>query len=300
MKKFSIIMLAAGAVLLLVGFAWSGFSFTKIGHDISHISKVGLTDKHAAFAAADIQNVRFTLDNEKVRFVGDAHTTDITVAYYQTKYTSFSVKDDNGTLTILRRDTGHTAGLCMWRCLTSAKTIVITLPAAQAYAYNVTTSNTALEFAGPMTANTLRAAADNGGLELTDVIVHGKLELHSSNAKTSLMNVQATSIVSSADNGGADFTRVKADSITATASNAQIMLDRLQASTIHLTSDNGGVSGTILGNAKDYSINAHADNGSLVINNVRYDSTYVSEGQRKTLTVRSSNATTKLNFVPKL
>jgi hypothetical protein len=296
MKKNSIRILIAGIALLLVAFAWSGFSFKNIGDDFLNIHKVRHTDRTASFVAGDIKNVSIDLSNVKVHVIASAHATKTSVAYYETKYETFTVKNDGGTL-IIRHTEKNGNIFCIWRCVYSPEAVTVTLPAASVYGYDIKTDNTSVDFDGALTANMLHAVSDNGNLKLNNVTVQGALNLRSSNAHTTLNNVQAQSIASETDNGGTTLNHVATDSIKATASNAHIDLNHLAAANINLDSSNGGVSGTIAGKSTDYSINATTSNGSLEIDGKKYESVYISTtGRAKSLTAHSSNASISLTF----
>lgn len=322
MKKASRITLIAGMAIALIGFAWSGFSWSSVQNDVRQIGRQGYTEKHKTFDARNIERIKVNIDNVKVvvKLQPSRASTDVTVDYFESDTDSFTLAAADNTLSLTRAQKQHETFMCFFRCASTPAAITVYVPRASVFAYDLQADNAPVHFENTDTiqATTVHVGAsnsrvqlqrltargdvtinnDNGSIRLRDISSSGRLRLGSSNASNMLSNVRATSITSTTDNGSATLDSIETGELTVSASNASINLDRIAATRSNFTSDNGSVQGSMLGAKDDYSIKMSSDNGSIEVNGARYDGSYFAgtDNAPKSLAVQSSNASIRMTF----
>jgi DUF4097 and DUF4098 domain-containing protein YvlB len=323
MKKVTRIALAAGLTLSVIGFAWSGFSWRNIEHDIQNISRRDYTDKKATFAAGTVNRIKANVDNVKIviKQQPDHANKQVSVTYFESDRDKFAAKNVDGTITISRtQDPGETV-FCMFRCAGSQdRPLVVYVPADSVLDYDLSADNAPVHFenSGKLQAKTVRIIAsnssvrlqdiaasgtidirnDNGSIEMQNVKTPAKLILSSSNAINTLTDVEAQAINSTTDNGSASLDTVTTTDLKVSTSNAAITLRRVAAIRTTLTSDNGSVEGSLLGAKNDYDIRVENANGSVELDGVRHEWSYTSGDKTaaKSLSVQASNAMVDITF----
>jgi len=321
MKKPSRIAVIVGLLLILAGFAWSGFSGQRIIDDVHAISSKDFTTKTADFDSAPIQNIKTNLDNLRVVVDTNTATNKVTVDYFETEEDKLAVTNTNGTLQISRSIEKGADYLCFFRCISAPHKITIHVPADSSYAYDVTanngpvafeptdalltksirieSSNSSVQLQNVVSSSTIDLRNNNGSIKLRDTKAGSRLTLESSNARTDLNRVEAPIIKANADNGSMALEYVTSKDLTATASNALITLTNLATEHATITNDNGSIAGTAVGTKDDYDTRITNDNGSIQIDGDWYSNSYFSDGSNrsKSLTIRGSNASVKVNFI---
>jgi len=323
MKKVSRFAIAIGAVLILIGLVWSGFSWHRISGDIQHIGQKDYTAQQATFDSASIRNIKVNISDVGVTIKPQTGSGQVRVDYFKTKENLFKVTGSDGTVSVSRSDSSPIDQqlFCFFRCLSSPSAITIYVPADSSYGYDLTADNAPVVFNAGSKLHTKSVrivssdsrvalqnltidgtadlSSDNGSIWLQDIMASDKLSLRSSDASTVLTRVQAPDITSKTDNGSTRLDHVTATDLTANTSDASILLIRLTASHVTLTSDNGGISGSIIGSKDDFDSRISSDNGSIHIDGVATGSAYFSgKGKHpKSLTARASDASVNIQFV---
>jgi hypothetical protein len=320
MKKVSRIAIAIGAVLVLIGFVWSGFSPRHIWNDVDMIGQKHYTPLHASFDAAPVQSIDTDLGNIQIRVAADAGSAHVTVDYFKTQTEQFKVTDTGGAVSVTRAGSEPSQFMCLFRCIGTPHTITIHVPAASAYAYRLTADNASVNFTNSATlqAQSIRVESSNSTVQVANIAAHGAvtlrssngnirlrglttdgiLTLDSSNGTNQLTNVTAPAIHATALNGGDTLAAVTTKNLNVRASNATVSLSQLHADHTTITSDNGGVKGSLAGPKDNYSIKVQSSNGSIHLNGASYDGSYFSgnDSAPKSLSVSASNGGVDLTF----
>jgi DUF4097 and DUF4098 domain-containing protein YvlB len=321
MKKVSRIAIAAGFLLVLIAFVWSGFSWHNIATDFQNINRKNFTNRQATFDSSSVQNIDVNMSNVDAIIETRTNSNHVTVDYSESKAEKYTVSDSDGTISVVSQNIVG-SNFCLFECISSPTAVTIYVPANSTYAYDLTASNAAVHFDNTSrlhtqavhisasnsnvtiqdiaASDTMSVTNNNGSIWLRDVTTSGKLSLGSSNANNTLLDVRAPNITSGSANGSTTLNSVATTSLTANSSNANITLDHLSANQISLTSNNGGISGTIVGSKADFNSEITSDNGSLKINNAKYNDVYFSTDNgpsAKSLTARASNSAIDIQFV---
>lgn len=162
------------------------------------------------------------------------------------------------------------------------------------------------DFVGDLTVRTSNAAINASGLTR----LHHS-EFITNNAKVTLGNIHCASMFVKTSNGRIDLTRLSGQSLNAETSNGrvttfscafpeQLTLEtrngiiearNLIGDNILMKSSNGAISGSIIGDMRDYAIDSHTSNGSNNLPNYSYPN------QSKHLMAKTSNGLINVTFV---
>lgn len=142
-------------------------------------------------------------------------------------------------------------------------------------------------------ASALALSTSNGSISLKQLTLSGDLTVKTSNGKVDLDGVQAVRADVRTSNGEIELENLRVQTVTAQTSNGSIELENVGAAQqIELTTSIGDITGTVLGQMRDFSIQTHWDGFSAC------SLPQSMPGGEKTLTVRSDMGKIDLSFIP--
>ena len=187
--------------------------------------------------------------------------------------------------------------------------IEITLPKTMLAQLTVSTSNSRIAVSDITFAQPLRLSTSNAYIKLDDVNCAQKITCATSNSRIALDDVNAHSARLTTSNGRVtlsdlyireDLEAVNSNGsvtvkdstvegrVSLSSSNGKIELEGVSAPDYTLKTSNGAVSGTLKGDAAEYTVSSSTSNGSNLLGN--------RAGGDKRLNVRTSNAPITLKF----
>lgn len=171
--------------------------------------------------------------------------------------------------------------------------ILLELPRNFAGELFVKTSNAAVRAYGLAQLGVGSFTSQNGKLTLENIACQ-KLSARTGNSGIVLTNVRGT--LGSAVTSNARITAIGcafSEECTFTTNNAALRLEDMVCPHLSLKTSNGAITGTLVGDLRDYAIRSHTSNAS---NNLPPE--FVFPEQTRWLNVKTSNARIDLQFIP--
>ncbi|MDO5601317.1 MAG: DUF1700 domain-containing protein [Oscillospiraceae bacterium] len=171
--------------------------------------------------------------------------------------------------------------------------IVVELPHDFAGELFIKTSNAAVRAEGLSKLAEGSFTSQNGKVLLENITCR-KLFARSGNAGIVLTNVTGDTVSAVTSNARITATACSiGQSCSLTTSNAALRLEDISCPCLSLKTSNAAVTGTVVGDVRDYAIRSHTSNAS---NNLPPE--FVFPEQTRSLTVKTSNARINLQFIP--
>lgn len=201
-----------------------------------------------------------------------------------------SFREENGVF-IFR----HTMQLSLfhWRALFSGpRKIVMDIPASFAGSLSVTTCNARLNACGLEHLTTAQFTTSNGHLKLKNIICDS-LNAATSNGAVGLQCLRGNTCTVETSNG-----RITAEdcgfptALKLYTGNGSIRIHNARSDNLEFATNNAAVSGTIIGDMREYAVRSHTSNASNTL-----PPELVYPEQTKSLNVSTSNAKIDVHFI---
>ena len=295
-----------GFLIFFAGFAALGFRYEELTFSKDVIEKTEtFTDEYDA--------LRFETDNLWVDIVySETEETRLVWGEIKGEERVFSYADGNLTLKSAYSGWNGAARLFKWGFWfsvlpSSLDRCTLYLPAGYAGDLTCKVENGRLG-AKDMQFEKLTFSTHNGWISLENVTAeeinadshNGKIDvischvdvLHATthNGAVTIEMGEMREITAVSSNGAVMLEACRADIIQAKTTNGEVVVERVLAEELSLKTTNGTVSGTILGSAKEFNIDAQTKNGRCNLSN-KFD---VPDGKK--LYVRTTNGAINLHF----
>ena len=270
--------LAVGLIFLLVGGGVGWFGFHELGEDWTKLADVGECVVRTEEIDVSSGAVRLQVDNLRVKVVPTVEQT-VSLVYTENVELPLEYGNENGTVTLKSGIWGRNFWehhKQVWKRGILYSTVISAQNAATLYLPNL--------YEGDLfvSVNNGYLSLDGGGEQ--DVrweMPMGSVNLSTDNGMISVKGLTAASIMADSDNGYITFDHVNADQIDVSTNNGGIRLknsqgkivkgktqngmiscERLTSEDISLQVSNGSISGSIVGEYRQYSVETKVQNGS--------------------------------------
>ncbi len=270
--------LAVGLIFLLVGGGVGWFGFHELGEDWTKLADVGECVVRTEEIDVSSGAVRLQVDNLRVKVVPTVEQT-VSLVYTENVELPLEYGNENGTVTLKSGIWGRDFWehhKQVWKRGILYSTVISAQNAATLYLPNL--------YEGDLfvSVNNGYLSLDGGGEQ--DVrweMPMGSVNLSTDNGMISVKGLTAASIMADSDNGYITFDHVNADQIDVSTNNGGIRLknsqgkivkgktqngmiscERLTSEDISLQVSNGSISGSIVGEYRQYSVETKVQNGS--------------------------------------
>lgn len=299
----ALISLIGGAVLIFSALLIARFDFSVFSTSGKSITKTysKAGDGIGPSIEIDDSNTQIILKKSADR--------DIHITYMEDKNSHYVITDDNGICFKKKRERFWMFNF--WNF--NFQKLVIEIPEKHSASLTIKTSNAAIEVsninADYSTFNTSNSRIDigyfncsngfiadtsNGSINISNSVAKGNVSLKTSNSSVDTNNLKADNLTVDSSNGRLTLiSNVIAKGIEAETSNSQINIrDNQFGDFFNCKTSNGGISGTLLGSIKDYSIISRTSNGrNSLPENLELGS--------KRINFKTSNSNIDVDFIDK-
>lgn len=306
LKKLTIVGLVClfiGLVLLIVGFAITGFDITKISTESKYQMKNFVSTNDVKEIIVEERNLLFEIrksTDDKVHFT-----------YYENDKEFYDIKQsDDGILSIIKKDTRIWYDFIFNINFQTNKPIIY-IPDDFSGDLSVEDSNSSIDISD-ITAGNISLTTSNAKIIANDIVTSGKFEASSSNGTIVISKIKAEGdFICNTTSGKIDLKEIEADNFDLKTSNAIVILNAIVSQNdivietsnaqvrfedidfgnrFRCRSSNGSIKGEIKGKLADYTIRSRTSNGN---NNLPENSS----GGAKTIDIETSNNSIEVNFI---
>lgn len=200
----------------------------------------------------------------------------ISFHWTENKYNQYEVSGENGILSLVHRKPG---GLERLFNVSRREKVVVCVPVDFAGRILLETSNASIKVDDVHLSGSLELFTSNGGIKLDETgaqtitaktsnstirleeVKADRMQLETSNSKLSLERVEAENVAAHTKNGKLELDHVKAHTLVGVTCNASVEADYVDAQELDLRTSNGSISGELMGDAAEYSVESGTSNG---------------------------------------
>ena len=273
MKKINFLLIVLGFALIF--FAYQFFAGSSF-------------EKKLYTSTQAVSNLEIIDRNTPVTITAVDANQPLTITYYENKANTYTLEKVDNQLTVTKQKPKYWWFHFSWVHFNKNTEIIAQVPTNQLQSLNVQTSNGPIAVDGlELTDATFKSS--NGKIMLQDLKASQTISSQTSNGKLTLRNIQADKIESHTSNGKIELADLAFSTGTFETSNGKVAFDKLDATdSLNLKSSNGKITGSLVGNQKDFKIKAKTSNGK---NNL-----VDSMNGEKELNIRTSNGTIDVQF----
>lgn len=277
----AILLIIAGLIVFLCGFANVGFDITKLDTNGEPIEKKYTASNGNLNINTELKNIKVILEPSR--------DSDIHVTYYENNTTYYDIYENNNELYIKKIDKPYN--------MVRIFSFEITNLSCKIYIPN--------GYDGEIFINTT-----NDKVEINNIDIDGDINLKTTNDKIVLYNIKGNTIDLKTTNGKIELNKVEGNMIKLNTTNNKIILDNVKGDTVKLQTTNGeielnkvdvdselsclttndSITGTVIGNIDDFSITSKTTNDK---NNLPAKST----SGDKYLSAITTNDKIKIDFI---
>ena len=291
MKKSStIILLVAGITIILGIFLVVMSVFLIRGNYVKTDSPGNYEEKTAEFKVDSVKAITVDTSNRRIEVV---ESTDdlIHITYYENEYETFNIENSqSGSLTVIMKVTRDWFSWYDFSFDFTDTATIIAIPDSFSGEINLETSNGSISVSKMKLMDKLQVDTSNGAVDMEEVTAQ-EVDVTSSNGAITLSEVTTAELKVKTSNGRITVSDTTVDGETyLKTSNASIEVEEIVLNgDSEFDSSNGRISGSILGDDDDFSIESHTSNGdnSLPGN---------TSGGNKDLKVTTSNSDIDIEF----
>lgn len=262
LNVIAVLLIIAGLIVFLCGFAQVGFDITKLDSNGEAIEK-----KYTA--SNGNLNIETELKNIKV-ILRQSRDSNIYVTYYENKSTHYDIYETNNVLYIKKIDKPFNM-VKIFNFEIANLNCTIDIP---------------IDYDGEIFINTT-----NAKVEIIRINIDGDININTTNGKIELNNVKGNMIELNTTNGKIVLDNVKGNTVKSNTTNGKIELNNLDVdSELACITTNASITGTVLGKINDFSITSMTTNAN---NNLPAKSDYGD----KYFSAISTNGKIKIDFI---